>query len=156
MNISERLSKNNLSTGPASVAIIPDPDHPAPIQEVAGIFCDLYDKGVLPRFVHERRNLEAAFDGLGNCHMLAIAFMTDVAVANVEAGWSWVEGRCKRSDGSTFKHSWLEHAGCVVEANSTPILVMSRSLYRKQRKVRSPKVRTEKQFLKWVLSVGGA
>jgi hypothetical protein len=150
MNIREKLPKNNLSTVSASVAIVPDPNHPAPVKEVAGIFSELYDKGVLPGFIYERQNMEEAFDGLGNCHMIAIAFMTDVAMAKAEAGWSWVEGHCKRSDGFTFKHSWLEYSGCAVEANHTPILVMSRWFYRKHRKVHSPKVRTAKQFRKWM------
>lgn len=138
-----------------SIAGCPDPERPAPVREVAEKIRVMYDNGTLPRFKVEYRNLKGELDGLTNCHMVAIAFMTDVAIAGSASGWSWCRGRCKRLNGTTFQHSWLEYDGCVIDAtfgNGRSALVINRSNYRKIRGVRSPKTRNAKQFRKWLLS----
>lgn len=146
--------------GPAfSIAVCTDPEHPAPVLEVAGKIRDLYDNGALPRFTVEYHNLEGEFDGLNNCRMVAIAFMTDVTLDGSAGGWSWCRGRCKRLNGTTFQHSWLEYDGCAVDAtfgDGFSTLIINRSCYRKTRGVRSPKIRNAKQFRKWMLSRHGS
>lgn len=54
----------------------------------------------------------------GNCHSIALAFMTDLIIAGQVQGWSWVQGvnANRKVQGRAWEHSWLEYGDYVVDA----------------------------------------
>lgn len=48
----------------------------------------------------------------GNCHNIALGFMTDLIIAGYGQGWFWVQGVNKNRG---LKHSWLEYDGFFVD-----------------------------------------
>lgn len=55
----------------------------------------------------------------GNCHNIALAFMTDLIIARQAQDWYWVQGanpKKELSPGRVWEHSWLEYNGIAVDA----------------------------------------
>lgn len=85
----------------------------------------------------ELRHFTEAFgkpsrDGLGDCHEVALALMTDLVVAGRAAGWKWCEGLVTSDP---YEHSWLEFDGWAIDASNGRakggrVLIAPRAWYR--------------------------
>jgi hypothetical protein len=67
-------------------------------------------------------------DGLGDCHDIAMALMTDLSLAGAAEGWAYVLGGLRTKNG-VIEHSWLEFDGWAVDAANGKCLVVPSSTY---------------------------
>jgi hypothetical protein len=74
----------------------------------------MLDAGQLPRFAAVWA--KPSHDGLGDCHEVASALMTDLIVAGRSAGWCWCTGVSPAHGESG--HSWLECEGWAVDTSN--------------------------------------
>ena len=88
------------------------------IEELSKRVIQLFDSGVMERTLTEMTKPPMLGEPEGNCHAIALAFMTDLIVARQDKGWFWVQGVNPkiRREGKPWEHSWLECDGLIVDA----------------------------------------
>lgn len=63
-------------------------------------------------------------EGLGDCHEVTLALMTDLVVAHRSDGWSLVQGTVDFGTDKGADHSWLEYDGWALDVANGKILAI--------------------------------
>lgn len=89
------------------------------ISKLATMVQQFLNDGVMKHTIEAIAEKPLLGEPAGNCHYIALAFMTDLINAKRAQGWFWVQGENKHrlnSIGATWEHSWLEFNGFAVDA----------------------------------------
>jgi len=77
------------------------------------------DSGILIHTYEAMTDNPEQGEAPGNCHNIALGFMTDLINAGCSQGWFWLTGENKQrldNMGNPLTHSWLEFDGFAVDA----------------------------------------
>jgi hypothetical protein len=122
----------------------------------------LFEKRMMERTLAAMAEEPLPGEPEGNCHNIALAFMTDLILAKRAQGWSWVQGESttrKPRGGTSWEHSWIECNGFVVDATQkhiekpdTPAVIIGEAeFYYKAREITTIlRRRNAKQTRKWM------
>ena len=91
------------------------------IRKLSSMVQQFVDDGIMQRTAKAMAEKPLRGESKGNCHNIALAFMTDLIIGRRAQGWSWVKGgNPKRisKQGRAWEHSWLEYNGFAVDATT--------------------------------------
>lgn len=60
--------------------------------------------------------------GVGLCHDLAVAIMSELTQRHATEGWTWCRAEVDDGAGGAVEHSWVEYAGWRIDMNERGIL----------------------------------
>jgi hypothetical protein len=130
------------------------------IHKLASMVWQFFDDGIMENALERMAEEPLPGEPKGNCHNIAIAFMTDLIIARQAQGWSWVQGgnpNRMNEEGKAWEHSWLEYNNFVVDATikQTTIAIEEVGSYYKRRDIKKiRKRRNAAQTRKWIFKHG--
>lgn len=116
------------------------------INRLADMVRQYFNDGIMKHTIEAMAEKPLLGEPAGNCHNVALAFVTDLIIAKRAQGWFWVNGgnaSIKNDLGGSWKHSWLEYDDFAVDAtikqtanpNQLTVTVGEVSLYYKARRI---------------------
>lgn len=114
------------NNGPVQIAIFPICRHNASkdvqgsIYRIESILMHLMHKNLFQNTIKAMLEKPLLGEPEGNCHSIALAFMTDLIIAREAQGWRMMEA-CNRqvlTPDKPWEHSWLEYNGFAVDATN--------------------------------------
>jgi len=132
------------------------------IKKLARDVRQLFENRMMERTLIEMAEEPLPGEPEGNCHNIAMAFMTDLILAKRAQGWSWVQGESttrKPLGGKPWLHSWIECNGFVVDVTlkhieqpDTPTVIIGEAefYYKTKEITRILRRRNAKQTRKWM------
>jgi len=120
----------------------PDTTQPGRPCKAKDIIKKMLDTGKLTKTLKAMQEKPISGKDQGNCHVVAVTFMSELISADMFRGWKWSQGYISLTKTDPIKrlHSWLEYDGWTVDASDISkapdfqskgktILVMDTGLY---------------------------